>query len=66
MMEMLQKASDPDQLREGTEALATQWEKAKKAGRDAQAATLESVLKALDGKPRSASERLTGKRPWAP
>jgi len=65
-VKMLQRSSAPDQFKEGLEALSQQWEKAKKAGRDAQAGILEATLRLLDAKPRTAGERLTNKRPWAP
>lgn len=61
----LQKSSAPEQFQEGLEVLSQQWEKAKKAGRDAQVGILEAALRVLDTRPRTAPERLTGKRPWA-
>ncbi len=62
----IQRSSTPEQRQEGIEVLISQWEKAKKGARDAQVGILEAALRILDSKPRSASERLTGKRPWAP
>jgi len=66
VVQLLQRSSDPELRQEGLDALGAQWEKAKKAGRDAQVSILESALHTLDTRPRSAPERLTGKRPWAP
>lgn len=66
VVNLLQKSSAPDQLKEGVDVLAQQWEKAKKAGREAPAGILEAALRVLDAKPRTAGERLTNKRPWAP
>jgi hypothetical protein len=63
---MLARSMDPNQLADGIEVLAQHWEKAKKGGRKRQAELLEKALEALDHTPRSAGERLTGKRPWAP
>lgn len=65
-IQVIQRSNSPEQLQEGIEVLAVQWEKAKKAGRDAHAGVLESALHILDTRQRSAPERLTGKRPWAP
>ena len=65
-LQLIQVSSNPEQRQEGVEALAAQWEKAKRTGREAQASMLEQALHVLDNKPRSAPERLTGKRPWAP
>jgi len=62
---MLARSADPNQLRDGVNALGQQWEKAKKAGRKAQSDLLEQSLAILDDEPRTAAERLTGKRPWA-
>ena len=64
--EMIVKSNDADQLKEGVATLVHQFEKRKKAGKDAQLGILEAALRLLDGKPRSAAERLAGKRPWAP
>ncbi len=66
VIKVLQRSSSPEQLKEGVEALSQQWEKAKKGGRDAQSGMLEAALRAIDNKPRTPGERLTGKRPWAP
>lgn len=65
-VQMLKRASAVDQLNDGLEVLGQQWEKSKKAGRGNQAGLLEAALRSLDTRPRSASERITGKRPWAP
>ncbi|MBN1311257.1 MAG: hypothetical protein JXB30_07545 [Anaerolineae bacterium] len=63
--EMIAKSSDPEQLKEGVAVLTQQWEKRKRAGKDVQLGILEATLRILDRKPRSAAERLSGKRPWA-
>ncbi len=65
-VDLITRSSDDAQLEDGLSVLAGQYEKAKKAGRDSQAGLLEQALRILDTEPRSTSERLTGKRPWAP
>lgn len=62
---LLAKSADEAQLAEGISVLAQHWERAKKAGRRGQTEMLENVLRLIDDQPRSATERLTGKRPWA-
>jgi hypothetical protein len=62
---MLTRSADQGQLKDSINGLAQHWEKAKKAGRKEQGDLLEQALSVLDGEPRSATERLTGKRPWA-
>jgi hypothetical protein len=62
---MLRESSDPAQLEEGLELLGQYWQQAKKAGREALVNNLEAVLRVLDRRPRTTSERMTGKRPWA-
>lgn len=64
--ELVAKSNDPIQLREGMATLSQQYEKRKKSGKDVQLGILEATLRVLDGKPRSPSERLAGKRSWAP
>jgi hypothetical protein len=61
----LTRSADQGQLRDSINGLAQHWEKAKKAGRKEQTELLEQALSTLDGEPRTAAERLTGKRPWA-
>jgi hypothetical protein len=63
--EMLARSCDEAKLDEGLNTLQAQWERAKKAGQPYHAA-LEMALRTLDKRPRTAGERLTGKRPWAP
>ncbi len=63
--EMLVRASHPAELKRGIDLLADQWGKAKKAGRDRVVQNLELGLSIIDREPRSAVDRLTGKRPWA-
>lgn len=64
-VEMLSEGRNPQAFEEGLEKLTSQWESARKAGRRQHADGLEAVLGVLDTHPRSTSERLTGKRPWA-
>lgn len=61
----LRESHDPAELEAGLDTLGGYWEQAKKAGRDKLAANLEAILGALDWRPRTSVERLTGKRPWA-
>jgi hypothetical protein len=63
--EKIARESDPEQLKEGVATLVQQWEKKKKSGKDVQLGILEATLRILDPKPRTAAERLAGKRPWA-
>lgn len=62
---LLRKSHDSEQLAQGLDLLGQHWEQAKKAGREGLAANLEKILGALDRRPRTAVERLAGKRPWA-
>jgi hypothetical protein len=62
---MLSRSADAGQLRDGLSTLAQHWEKARKAGRKQQVDILEQALSIIDDEPRSAAEKLTGKRPWA-
>lgn len=62
---LLSQSHDPAQLEQGIEALAQRWERAKKSNAEAQAACLEAALQILDTRPRTAAEKLIGKRPWA-
>jgi hypothetical protein len=62
---MLINSSHRAELARGIELLADQWSKARKAGRDKIAENLKMGLSIIDGEPRSAVDRLTGKRPWA-
>jgi hypothetical protein len=61
----LRESHDPAELEAGLDTLGGYWEQAKKAGRDKLVANLEAILGALDRRPRTSVERLTGKRPWA-
>jgi len=61
----LQEKHDPGAFEAGLDKLAEQWEQAKKAGRKKHADGLHAALEIVDNRPRTASERLTGKRPWA-
>jgi hypothetical protein len=62
---MLARSADRGQLRDGVNTLGQHWEKSKKANRKQQADVLEQALAIIDDEPRSAAEKLTGKRPWA-
>lgn len=50
---------------DGVETLAEHWARANQSGHTQHARGLHALLKAMDKKPRSAREKLTGKRPWA-
>ncbi|MBN1119812.1 MAG: hypothetical protein JXJ17_01940 [Anaerolineae bacterium] len=63
--EMLVRTNHGAEFKRGIDLLADQWGKAKKAGRDKVAQNLELGLSIIDNEPRSAVDRLTGKRPWA-
>jgi hypothetical protein len=63
---MLKEGAQRQAYFDGIETLAEQWEMARQAGRSQHMKGLETVLAKMDTKPRSPSERLTGKRPWAP
>jgi hypothetical protein len=62
---MFLKSSSQSDLADGIATLAQHWERAKKAGRNRTVSILEAALATLDTQPRTAAERLTGKRPWA-
>ena len=63
--EMLNQSSDGNELKRGVGLLADHWEKAKKANRNRTVQHLELALSLVDSEPRTAGQRLTGKRPWA-
>jgi hypothetical protein len=65
-IEALAESRDAETFEEGLDRLSEQWEQAKKAGRKNHADGLQAALEIMDKRPRTASERLTGKRPWAP
>jgi len=62
---LLSQSADQAQLEEGVNVLAQHWQRAKKAGKRFQIELLEETLRVLDTEPRSPSERLMGRRPWA-
>jgi hypothetical protein len=64
-VEALRESCHPETFEEGLEKLAEQWEESRKVGRKKHADGLYAVLEILDSRPRTASERLMGKRPWA-
>lgn len=61
----LRESTSDEQSAEAADMLMARWEKARKAGHDNQAQRLEAALKVIDPRPRTASEKLLGKRPWA-
>lgn len=63
-IQALQESRAPEAFEEGLDKLAEQWEQARKAGLRKHADGIHAVLEILDNRPRTASERLTGKRPW--
>jgi hypothetical protein len=65
LVQALKERHDEDQMNSGLSALEKQWEMANKAGRNQQVKILEAVLRSLDTRPRTAPERLMGRRPWA-
>lgn len=50
---------------EAAEMLQARWEKVRGAGHTNQAQRLEVALRVIDPRPRTAGEKLLGKRPWA-
>ncbi|NDJ52477.1 MAG: hypothetical protein GYB68_05240 [Chloroflexi bacterium] len=64
-LELLIQSHDDQQYEQGLDALSGHWERAKKAKRTNHQSRLEAVLKALDKRPRTPGEMLTGRRPWA-
>lgn len=62
----LRKSSDQGQLEKGLATLTQLYEQAKKAGQQGTVNIIAKVLGALDRRPRTAGEKLMGKRPWAP
>jgi hypothetical protein len=66
VMTCLQRSAEQGPLEQGLEKMAKRWENSKKAGNSRLAATAEQALVALDKRPRTAAEKLRGRRPWAP
>jgi hypothetical protein len=62
---MLRKSSDPAQFEEGMNFLALHRNRYVAARLDTQTRAIGEAMKTIDPKPRSATERFTGKRPWA-
>lgn len=62
---LLRESSDPAELENGLNSLEQLWTQAKKAGREKLVANIETILRALDNRPRTGVEKLSGKRPWA-
>lgn len=63
---LLTEASDRRQLEHGIDVLEERWRNAKRGGRDVEASNLEAALSIVDSRQRTTSERLMGRRPWAP
>jgi hypothetical protein len=62
---LLGESHHPEHFAQGLDALTDRSEKARKEGRDRTAEHLEHALGILDNRPRTAMEKLRGKRPWA-
>jgi hypothetical protein len=62
---MLAKSSDPAQFEEGMGFLNLHKNRYKAAQLEDQAQEIGGAMKIIDPKPRSTTERLTGRRPWA-
>lgn len=65
LVQALKESHDEDQMSSGLGALEKNWEMANKAKREQQVKVLEAILRTLDTRPRTAPERLMGRRPWA-
>jgi hypothetical protein len=65
-IDLLEKSHDGQAFEDGLDVLAEQWALARKHNRHNHAAGLEAALSLIDRRPRSAAERIVGKRPWAP
>nr|MBN1229814.1 hypothetical protein [Anaerolineae bacterium] len=61
----LQESNNPEQLEKGLDSWAKRYDKAKEQGSKRYAANMQAMLALLDSRPRTAIEKLTGKRPWA-
>ncbi|HEC21592.1 MAG TPA: hypothetical protein ENI95_01605 [Chloroflexi bacterium] len=62
---LLKESHDRARLEEGLRLLTLQWSRYQTARMRAQADTLQTALRLIDPRPRSITERLAGKRPWA-
>ena len=62
---LLREAVSDEFAAEAAEMLASRWEKVRSAGHTNQAQRLEAALAVIDPNPRTAAEKLLGKRPWA-
>jgi hypothetical protein len=62
---LLSKSSDPAQLEEGMNFLALHRNRYKSARLDDQVEAIGDAMRIIDPRPRTATERLTGRRPWA-
>ncbi len=65
LVQALKASHDQDQMNNGLAALEKNWEMANKSKREQQVKVLEALLRTLDNRPRTAPEKLMGKRPWA-
>jgi hypothetical protein len=63
--DLLRQGAHRQAYQAGIEALVDHWERARQSGHTKHVAGLEAVLGVMDKRPRSASDKLTGKRPWA-
>lgn len=64
--DLLKRGAHRQAYQDGVEALIQHWEVARDRGHSEHMKGLEAVLAVMDTKPRTAPEKLTGRRPWAP
>ncbi len=62
---MIANIGDDELLERAAEALDSQWQQASRDGDSRTADLLEVALRIVDTRPRTAAERLRGRRPWA-
>lgn len=65
-IDALRESHDKEQLAQGVEKLIQYWEKAQAENQAQLSKNIETILKILDRRPRTAMEKISGKRPWAP
>jgi len=63
--DLLRQGAHRQAYQDGIETLIGHWNRAKQSGHTKHVIGLEAVLAVMDKRPRSASDKLTGKRPWA-
>ncbi|MCC6905155.1 MAG: hypothetical protein IT326_04870 [Anaerolineae bacterium] len=66
VVRLLRQSADPAQLARGIEIWVQRMDQAKRSGDSSAAGIYLKILGLLDRTPRSATEKLTGRRPWAP